>query len=53
MQGERWGKGLAAATGCEIHPHIYSQSQCQHNPQQKLPSIVLLFSVMVRILWVP
>lgn len=32
VQGERWGKGLAAASGCGIHPHIYSITVKQAKP---------------------
>lgn len=32
MQGERWGRGLAAASGCGIHPHIYSITVKQPKP---------------------
>lgn len=32
MKGERWGKGLAAALGCGIHPHIHSITIKQPKP---------------------
>lgn len=32
VQGERWGKGLAAASGCGIHPHIDSVTIKQPKP---------------------
>lgn len=59
VQGERWGKGLAAASGCGIHPHIYSITVQQPKPvpAQSTAETVLLFPleqppVMVRIFWV-
>lgn len=32
VQGERWGKSLAAASGCGIHPRIYSITIKQPKP---------------------
>lgn len=32
MQGERWGKGLAAASGCGMRPHFYSITIKQPKP---------------------